>query len=162
MKIEVDSTYYDAEGNEVEIIFYDATDPTYPYQGDNKKFYTATGRISAIGTSPKDLIKRKGSMNKEEFFEFVEQTQKNMLTLMKAKNKDYTAGQGPFANFEGAADFGVDPLVGLMLRMSDKFQRVKAYAKNNQLAVPGEGLEDAFKDIIGYSHLALGILHDKK
>lgn len=81
--------------------------------------------------------------------------------IMKAKNQDYTAGSGdPFANFRGAESFGMDPLAGLCLRMDDKFQRVKAYFQNGELAVENEGLEDAFKDIIGYSVIALGMLSE--
>lgn len=97
-------------------------------------------------------------MTSEEFFEFVEELQKSQVELMRAKNADYTAGAGPFSNFEGTSDFGVDPLVGLMIRMGDKFQRLKSFAKSGELKVKGEGVEDAFKDLIGYSYLALGML----
>lgn len=162
MKLEVGSTYYDADGQEVEIIYKDDNDPVYTYQGDNHIFYMSSGRTSAMGSHKTDLQRRKGTMTKEEFFEFVESEAAELVDLMRAKNADYTAGGGPFANFEGAQDFGITPIQGLLLRLSDKFQRVKSFAKNGQLEVQGEGVEDAFRDIIGYSYLALGMLNDNK
>lgn len=102
-------------------------------------------------------------MNKTElFFKFVENEQTQLLELMRAKNADYTNGSGPFANFEVAEDFGVSPLTGLLLRMSDKFQRLKSFSRCGKLEVTGEGVEDAFRDLIGYSYLALGMLKDSK
>jgi hypothetical protein len=99
-------------------------------------------------------------MTSTSYIEFVEETLLGMVALIKKKNSDYTGGLGPFANFEESLDFGVDPLTGLCLRMQDKWQRVKSFI--NQGKLENEGIEDAFKDIIGYSCLALGMLEDKK
>ena len=98
----------------------------------------------------------------EQYLQFVNQLFGDMETLIKAKNADYTADEGPFANFEAAKDFGIDPIAGLANRMSDKFQRIKSYCKKGKLEVAGEGLEDAFKDLIGYSALALGMLAERE
>ena len=48
----------------------------------------------------------------------------------------------------------------LVVRCLDKVQRVKSFTKQGILQVEGEGVEDAFKDIIGYSLLALGMLEE--
>ena len=96
------------------------------------------------------------------FFEFVVQEQKDLLNLMRTKNADYTAGAGPFANFECSKEFGVAPLTGLLLRLSDKFQRLKSFARTGALQVPQESVDDAFRDIIGYSYIALGMLNEQK
>lgn len=102
-------------------------------------------------------------MKPEEYIEFQDALFEEMKTLTKAKNQDYTAGSGdPFANFRESEGFGVDTLRGLCIRMGDKFQRIKAYMVNGELAVANEGLEDAFKDLIGYSCLALGLLEEQK
>ena len=68
----------------------------------------------------------------------------------------------PFANFRGSEAFGVHRLAGLAIRMDDKFQRVKAYLNNGELKVENEGIEDAFKDMIGYAALALGMIEEQK
>lgn len=96
------------------------------------------------------------------YLEFVKKTLDETQELIKKKNADYTNGAGPFANFDQAADFGVDPFHGLMLRMGDKFQRIKSYCKQGKLEVANEGVEDALKDLIGYSLIGLALLDEKK
>jgi len=99
-------------------------------------------------------------MTNEEYLDFVRKTFEDMHALITIKNNDYTADRGPFYNFETAEAFGIDPMVGLMLRMGDKFRRLEAYALKG--SVQGESVEDAFKDLIGYSCIALGMLESKR
>jgi len=96
----------------------------------------------------------------EEYLQFVENLFSDMLDLIRGKNKDYTAGNdNAFHNFEQAERVGVDALRGLYIRLMDKQGRIEAWFNNGQLEVLGEGIEDAFRDQIGYSALALGILN---
>lgn len=97
----------------------------------------------------------------ETYLAFVKTTLDDLQVLIKAKNADYTNGAGPFANFEQAADFGVDPFKGLMLRVGDKMQRIKSYCSKGELQVANEGVEDALKDLIGYSLIGLAMLKEK-
>jgi hypothetical protein len=104
-------------------------------------------------------------MDKEEYLSYIQITLDELQELIRQKNNDYTGGKSnadPFANFRQAADFGVEPLTGLAIRMGDKFQRIKAFALDGKLAVGGEGIEDAFRDLIGYSLIALGMLEELK
>jgi hypothetical protein len=81
--------------------------------------------------------------------------------IMRKKNHDYTGGStDPYANFRMAAQLGVHPVVGLLLRVGDKMQRVRTFAERGELKVDGEGLEDAVVDIINYAVLAYGMLND--
>lgn len=100
-------------------------------------------------------------MTSAEFLELVKATNQKMEHILAAKNADYTAGSEAFANFESAKEWGLEPLIGLMLRMDDKRQRVKSYIVNRELQVQNESLEDAFLDIMGYCHLALGMIRSK-
>ena len=111
---------------------------------------------------PKETISAPTKMDSSDYLLFVEETLAGMTELIRKKNSDYTSGGGPFANFEASADFGVDPLVGLCLRMQDKWKRVQSYVKTGELLVDNEGIEDAFKDLIGYSCAALGMLKDRQ
>jgi hypothetical protein len=89
----------------------------------------------------------------------------DMLALIEKKNNDYSGGKGvddPFANFRGASDFGVDPLVGLAIRMGDKFKRIQAFCRDGKLDVTNEGAVDAFKDLIGYSAIGIGMLKERE
>lgn len=101
------------------------------------------------------------TMDKEDWLSFQKHLFKHIHTLTAQKNNDYTAGSDdPFANFRLSAEVGVDPLQGLVVRMADKWQRVKSY-HTGELLVPNEGLEDAFMDLIGYSSIALGMLCER-
>ena len=86
-----------------------------------------------------------------------------ILGMTADKNTDYTGGKtcdNPFANFDGSIDFGVHPLTGICIRMQDKFQRAKALCKDGQLKVStnGDQSKDIFRDLIGYSLIAIGML----
>jgi len=103
-------------------------------------------------------------MNKETFEEFTQALYGDLIQVLKDKNNDYTAGSSSaFANFDASRDYGVPPLVGLCVRMGDKVKRVQTFCKNKTLAVEGEHVQDAFKDIIGYCTIALAMIKkDKK
>ena len=86
-----------------------------------------------------------------------------ILSLTANKNSDYTGGEtcdNPFANFDASTEFGVDPLTGICIRMQDKFQRAKAFCSDGQLKVitNGDQSKDIFRDLIGYSLIAIGML----
>lgn len=84
-------------------------------------------------------------------------------SIMRAKNHDYTSGSGdPFANFRGSSALGIDPVVGILLRMQDKMQRVKTFVEKGELQVKGEGVEDAIIDLINYSVLMYGLSQESR
>ena len=99
-------------------------------------------------------------LTKETFKKFREDLFVELNELIEQKNADYTAGSSVFANFEICEEIGIDRLHGLTIRFLDKVQRLKSYVKNGKLEVGDEGVEDVFKDFIGYSFLALGMLHE--
>jgi len=115
-------------------------------------------------TRPATTTKKAGViMNKQEWYDFQEKVFADMMKLTRAKNDDYTAGSDDaFANFRLSEDVGVPALQGLVVRMADKWQRVRSYFNNGELKVEGEGIEDAFRDLIGYSTLALGMIEELK
>jgi hypothetical protein len=100
----------------------------------------------------------KAPMTQPEYLAHAKETCDQIQKIIKAKSSDYANEQDALANFRGASEFGVSDLVGLLLRMNDKFQRAKAYARRGDLKVEGEGIEDVFMDLIGYSIAALALL----
>jgi hypothetical protein len=95
--------------------------------------------------------------------EFRQQEIEDILFLTAQKNSDYTGGDtcdNPFANFDSSSDFGVEPFVGICIRMQDKFQRAKAFCSDGKLSVNSDGdkAKDIFRDLIGYSLIAIGML----
>lgn len=80
------------------------------------------------------------------------------LAVLKRKNQDYSGGGGPFDNFKVARAFGVHPVQGLLLRMTDKFKRVQSFVVNGRMAVAEEGLLDAIEDNYNYMILLVGMV----
>jgi hypothetical protein len=99
-------------------------------------------------------------MNRTEYLEFVKKTFADMEALIRRKNTDYSQDADPFSNFRAAELYGVDPLVGLCVRMSDKMARIQSFCKSGNLLA--ESVDDAFRDLVGYSVLALGMLTEKE
>ena len=101
-------------------------------------------------------------MTKKEYQKMMEETLAEIQQILHAKNHDYTAGSpDPFANFRLAELEGVDPVKGVMVRVSDKMQRLRAFIRSGKLLVKGESFEDAIHDIIGYMILIKGMLIQK-
>lgn len=77
-------------------------------------------------------------------------------------NADHSDTPDVFSNFRECEDFGTDILTGILVRMSDKWSRVKnIHAKGGDNAVPGEGLEDGLLDLIGYAAIYLAEMNDQ-
>lgn len=78
---------------------------------------------------------------------------------MTAKNADYCGGSGdPYANFRITEVFGIHPVMGIMIRITDKLQRLRAFITNGELAVKTESFTDACDDIVNYAILIKGML----
>ena len=101
--------------------------------------------------------------DKEWWEQFRQDEVDEILRLTSLKNSDYTGGKAqdnPFENFDGSTDFGIEPLIGVALRMQDKFQRLKAFSRDGKLSLDekGDTTRDIFRDLIGYSLIAIGML----
>jgi hypothetical protein len=101
-------------------------------------------------------------MSKEQYIYLVGETLGEVLEMVRQKNNDYTAGtEDPFSNFRLATLEGVEPEVGLMIRVQDKMQRLRTYISRGELMVEGEGFEDAIHDIIGYMLILKGMMTER-
>ena len=104
-----------------------------------------------------------GNFDKIWWDKFRRDEVESILDMTANKNPDYTGGEScenPFANFDFSTEFGVHPLTGVCIRMQDKFQRAKAFCADGQLKVitKGDQSKDIFRDLIGYSLIAIGML----
>lgn len=85
--------------------------------------------------------------------------------IMEKKNHDYAGANGdtPFANFEASAGvLNYHPVKGLLTRMVDKIRRVNTYLDAGSLKVDGEGVEDAFRDMVNYGILGLAMVTEER
>lgn len=113
------------------------------------------------------MIEGEEPFDKSWWEQFRRDEVEEILQLTGRKNSDYTGGKScnnPFENFDGSKEFGIDPLLGLSLRMQDKFQRMKSFCKDGSLSVDSNGdtIRDIYRDLIGYSLIALGMLERSK
>jgi hypothetical protein len=82
---------------------------------------------------------------------------------MLRKNHDYTAGSdNVFANFEGSSSFGIHPIMGIILRLTDKLKRIETFVTKGTLKVKGEGVDDAIEDAINYLILIKGLVRKEQ
>lgn len=83
-----------------------------------------------------------------------------MKELHDKKNKDYAGDVDPLANFTIAEEFGVPAWLGCLIRLSDKFSRVKVlarkeYTESTAPAVLTETIEDTLLDLANYALLTI-------
>tara|TARA_X000001382_G_scaffold8143_2_gene5936 strand:- start:9594 stop:9968 length:375 start_codon:yes stop_codon:yes gene_type:complete len=111
------------------------------------------------------------AFDKVWYNQFREELVQELLDVTAKKNNDYTTGSGddamqmnPFANFDRSTEYGVQPIVGLCIRMQDKFQRSMTFAKDGKLAIDegNDSVRDIFFDLAGYCLLAMGMLERDK
>ena len=93
--------------------------------------------------------------NSARFHELV----KEMGELHDRKQRDYGAGDDPFANVRNSQGFGVDPWVGAMIRLNDKIKRLQSLQSNGRLE--NESAYDSFKDIAVYAVIALVLFEEQ-
>lgn len=78
--------------------------------------------------------------------------------LHKRKSADYGNGEDPFANVLGSLEWGVEPWIGIMIRVGDKMRRLQSLIKNGKLE--NESAEDSFRDIGTYTFMALVLFEE--
>ena len=102
-------------------------------------------------------------MNRPQLLELHDELCSRAKAIMEAKNHDYAGadGESPFANFEAVQHLGIiERKKGLLIRMLDKYQRIKTFCETGKLMVPGEGFEDAILDLINYEILFAGMARE--
>lgn len=104
-------------------------------------------------------------MNIENIIDILEESFKDLADTLRKKNSDYTGGEksnDPFANFQASQVLGVDPIIGILIRVMDKIQRIRSFANDGSLKVSNETVDDAFNDIIGYIILAKAMIRERR
>lgn len=86
-----------------------------------------------------------------------------MKQLHPAKNAGYAGdSQDRWANFRLAQAFGITPILGVMVRMSDKWARIQNLFKNPDNDKVGESIKDTLMDLASYALIAICLLEEKK
>ena len=70
---------------------------------------------------------------------------KRLASMRKAKGHDYSGTDDTFDNLR---EFGS---LGVLVRIGDKFKRLKHFYRQGDLAVSGESVKDTMDDLINYA-----------
>jgi hypothetical protein len=103
-------------------------------------------------------------MTKEEYLRFHQDCCDRMVATTAAKNADYTGtNPDPFANFAGVEDVDICATeTGFLVRMYDKFARIRSFVQKGVLQVKDESVEDTLIDLANYCILLAGYIRSKK
>lgn len=100
-------------------------------------------------------------MTKEDFLAFFDTTVSDCLELLKKKNADYGGQKLDFLyNFKNGIH-NVSPSNAVMVRLSDKFVRLKSLFGCDVCNVTDEKIEDTIKDAINYLIILLALEKEK-
>lgn len=92
-------------------------------------------------------------MKPKEGMERFRKIQDEHYELHQRKNHDYAA-KDYLSNLKACESFGIDPLVGIVVRLTDKISRLASFTQQGVLKVQDEKLEDTLNDISVYAILA--------
>lgn len=80
--------------------------------------------------------------------------------LHERKNNNYSSDNDPLANLRMCKQMGVSPVVGVVLRLGDKYSRLCELSKGKKDLV-GESMKDTFRDMAVYALLAMMLLDEE-
>lgn len=78
-----------------------------------------------------------------------------IIPLTEAKAHDYSGNEDTFSNLR---DFGWN---GVVVRIGDKYHRLKNFTKQQKCMVANETVEDTLIDLINYGMIALMMFRDE-
>lgn len=93
-----------------------------------------------------------GHIDSQKFYDLL----LGLAELHDKKQADYGRDNDPFANVRRAFNLGINPSLGVILRMGDKFGRLESFALTGELQ--NESVEDSLRDIAVYALIALVLL----
>ena len=84
-----------------------------------------------------------------------------MAKLHSKKNHDYSGDDDPLRNLRTPTKLGIDPFIGVLIRLEDKWSRLEQFAKTGILEVENEKIEDTLMDNAVYSLLGILLLREQ-
>lgn len=86
---------------------------------------------------------------------------KELGEIHNVKNHDYSGGEY-LSDIIASKRMGIVPWKNALLRMQQKMSRMESFAKQEELKVKDESVEDTLKDMAVYSLLCLLLYRHKK
>ena len=89
-----------------------------------------------------------------------------LLEVMKdihiRKNAGYGGKDDPWKNFREAVELDVTASKGCLIRMSDKWARIKSLSRNRANDQVGESLQDTLIDLANYCLIEICLLEEEE
>jgi hypothetical protein len=112
-------------------------------------------------------------LNIDQLLEFRKQLWKELDKVAEAKGKDYSGDTrsnkngDTFRNIRICEQFGLPAEIGIMVRLSDKFNRIfellmREWQNKGGAEVKDEAIEDTLQDMINYASYIIAIREEKK
>lgn len=101
-------------------------------------------------------------MKRDEFFSLYDDLIEKCRKTVEQKNHDYTGDDDDaLANFKLCEHQGLcDSKTALLVRISDKMQRLSTFVKKGELEVENESAKDAIEDSINYLVFLYALLEE--
>lgn len=84
-----------------------------------------------------------------------------MADLYDRKNTDYSGDKDPLVNLRACEEIGIPAWKGVLIRMSDKFSRIKQLSVK-EANVKDETITDTLLDLSVYCLLCIVLYHESK
>jgi hypothetical protein len=78
-----------------------------------------------------------------------------MAELHSCKNHDYAGTKDPLKNLRACERLNLEPFLGVLVRLQDKWSRLEEFVNSGQLMVKNESVIDTLMDNAVYSLLAI-------
>lgn len=93
-----------------------------------------------------------------DFYKLLEQ----MADLHSRKNHDYAGTKDPLKNLRACERLNLEPFLGIMVRLQDKWSRLEEFVNSGQLMIKDESVIDTLMDNAVYSLLAIILYKERK
>jgi hypothetical protein len=90
----------------------------------------------------------------------IKNTFDSCLATAIAKNNDYAGDEDPLNNLRRSLDLGIEPFLGVIIRLKDKESRRDRLAKGISPKVKNESLRDTMVDSIVYNAIGIFLLDE--
>lgn len=92
------------------------------------------------------------------------QLMEEMKELHIKKNAGYSGKDNPdpWSNFRDAEKFGVSPVQGCLVRMSDKYMRIINLLKDIENEQVGENIKETLQDLAAYAMIAICLIEEEE
>lgn len=100
----------------------------------------------------------------EETGKSIEVVLADAVELHTRKNAGYAGAENPdpWANFRLSTMFGIRPIDGVLVRMTDKWSRIQSLRRDPDNDQVGESILDTLRDLAAYALIAVCLINEEK